>query len=100
MTKEVSEYPHLKPGRVDEVAYSRVVTKFEIVRETLRSVHAIADSRREHSPLLAVGWMGELGTGVKQHRLKRNPRGWFRLGQWAGNIGRWCSSMEVGFDGV
>ncbi|KAH6910029.1 hypothetical protein BKA70DRAFT_1221076 [Coprinopsis sp. MPI-PUGE-AT-0042] len=52
MTKEVSEYPHLKPGRVDKVAYSRFVTKFEIGRETLRSVHAIADSHLHYTILV------------------------------------------------
>ncbi|KAH6893759.1 hypothetical protein BKA70DRAFT_1440293 [Coprinopsis sp. MPI-PUGE-AT-0042] len=97
-TKEVSEYPHLLPGHVDAAAYHMFVTRFEVTRKVIRAHDAICN--RQPYPLLAQGWIGELGTGVKQCRLRPKSRLLMLFMQWWSRLRQQFSSIDVGIDGV
>jgi hypothetical protein len=97
-TQEVSEYPHLVPGRVNPSDYYGLISSFDVRRETIRTMDEMLG--RAPRPLMIAGWLGELGTGVKQRRLKRGPRGWSRWVQWWKDFRCWLSGMEIGIDGV
>jgi hypothetical protein len=100
-TKQMSRYPHLTPGRIDVSAYASYVAKFDVAREWIRHHDEIMG--RDPEPLLALGWFGEIGTGIKQRRLRpKSPRArlLWNVSQCWRRFKRWTGSMEVGIDGV
>jgi hypothetical protein len=99
-TCRVAEYPFLASRRIDAAEYSATVARFEEVRRAIRTFESVFEY--QSNPILAVGWFGEIGTGVEQCALEL-PRSWqclVALRAWWRNIRNWFSSMEVGIDGV